>query len=383
MSNSTRRSSLILQKDGMVMVRGDSTRRIERVKTEFAAKYVLGAHTLGTGAFAEVKLGMNKSTRERVAIKKMSKKRMKKRDFSKIKREIEILRALDHNNIVQIYDAFSDPDYYYIVMEYAPNGDLFSAIVDDDEEFSEDNARKMVEKLAQALKYCKDNGVIHRDVKPENILLCDNGELKLADFNLSKKISLDDVHFSLLETECGTPNYVAPEVLQHKAYDYKCDIWSLGVIAFLLLSGGYLPFFPDNERAYDAKLQLLNKVRKGSWTFYPEEEWLKISEEGKDLVAKMMCANPEQRITYEEILAHSWLNPKKPEEADSEIMKLSNMKSFINTSSFTKLKQKIDTLKTENRFKTVSTVYEAVNTFYEIMTPAMSMTSDSLMEIDI
>lgn len=133
-------------------------------KSAFDEKYILGTQTLGKGSFAEVKLGVRKISGEKVAIKLINKRKMKHKDFLKVRKEVKILLGLQHENIVQVYDAFSDKHFYYIVMEYAPGGDLFSKIVEAEEDFTESQVRDLLLKMASALKYCKDNGVVSKDI---------------------------------------------------------------------------------------------------------------------------------------------------------------------------------------------------------------------------
>lgn len=170
-------------------------------------------------------------------------------------------------------------------------------------------------------------------------------------------MSVDDVLFNVLETECGTPSYVAPEVLSHGPYDYKCDIWSLGVIAFILLSGGFLPFFPDDETSPQAQDELLRKVQKGTWSFKPDKAWVNVSDGAKDLVRHMLKKNPVERITYEDLLDHSWMNPGK----------LGAQDSIIDRTTLTKMKTRIDDIKARQLIRTANLIYKAAEVFQAYM----------------
>lgn len=341
--------------------------KTSKARADFNKKYQLAPQILGRGSYAEVRLAVNRESGEQVAVKMINKKKMKFRDFDKVKREIKILSELKHVNIVQILDAFSDKNFYYIVMEYASAGDLFSKIVENDEDMSEKEIKEIVRKLSSALKYCKDHGVVHRDLKPENILITSANEIKLADFNLSKKVSTEAVKFSVLETECGTPNYVAPEVLSQDKYDYKCDIWSLGIITFVLLSGGYLPFFPDDEESFRAKTDLLEKVKEGKWDFVPEHAWKNVSNSAKDLLTKMLVKDPQDRITYEAILTHEWLNP------DIGSARLGH----INYKSLALMRSKVFRLKAMQRLDTAHVVFNAVKHLESLMIPPQSQIANT------
>jgi len=313
-------------------------------------------HVLGSGSYAEVRKARVKKTNEEVAVKIIDKTNLSARELKGLSKEVTILRSLRHKNVVRFYDSYEEPDVLYVVMEYVSGGELFHKIVSDDKEFTEDDARKIIRTLAEALKHCKDRGVIHRDIKPQNLLLTreeEGGELKLADFNLSIQIDPEAVNFSILQTMCGTPNYVAPEILSQKPYDYKCDIWSLGVICYLLLSGGYLPFFVEEE-GEEGKDLLLQKVRRGRWSFYPAEAWQHVSEDGKDFLLHVMERHPEKRYDYETLLAHPWLKSES-----------NYAREPINVKDFQASHYKRQMLCT-------STVKEAVKYFHKLMgdTPA-------------
>lgn len=275
--------------------------------TAFEQEYTLSSTQLGKGAYAEVRLAHSRKTSKTVAVKIIKKETMSEKEVKKIRQEVTILKALHHKNIVRVYDSFEQEKEFLIVMEYIKGGELFTKIVDEEVQFTEEKTRKIVKTLAEALRHCKDRGVVHRDLKPENILLTSDGDdfdIKIVDFNLGKKLDPEVVTFDILETMCGTPNYVAPEVLSKKPYGFKCDIWSLGVISFLLLSGGYLPFFV-NPRT-EGREELLAKVREGRWKFTPERAWTNVSPMAKDFLSKILRRDPEARLGYEQLLVHPW-----------------------------------------------------------------------------
>eukprot|EP00924_Labyrinthula_sp_SR-Ha-C_P007206 maker-scaffold_8-snap-gene-12.55-mRNA-1 protein AED:0.01 eAED:0.01 QI:347/1/1/1/1/1/2/250/373 len=273
----------------------------------FNKQYILTDKVLGAGSYAEVRLGRDRKSNAVVAVKIIDKTELSEREKKGLHKEVDILKSLNHQNVVRFYDYFEEENVMYICMEYCSGGELYEKVVRKD--YTEGDVQRIIRKLALGLKYCKEKGVIHRDLKPQNLLLTetgDKGELKLADFNLSIKIDKDQAEFSLLQTMCGTPNYVSPEVLSQKPYSYKCDIWSLGVIAYLLLSGGHLPFHVDEEGELGKNL-LLEKVRQGRWGFFPEESWRSVSDEAKDFLKRVMQPRPERRANYDQILNHVWL----------------------------------------------------------------------------
>ena len=269
-------------------------------KGSFESKYRMANVVLGEGAYGKVVLAETLHGQEKVAVKLLKKSEMKEKDFSKMHKEVNILKSLNHPNVVRVYDFYDSEENFMIVMEFCDGGELFKKLVSEDQQYTEAKSREIILLLISALQHCNKHGVVHRDIKPENILLTNDGTIKLADFNLSKQIDPDNVDFKLLETMCGTPNYVAPEVISGRPYDFKCDIWSLGVISFLLLSGGYLPFFvgPDQD-----KDDLLRKVKKGVWGFTPESAWEDVSENAKEVVSNMLKKRPSKRLNYEQLLA--------------------------------------------------------------------------------
>ncbi|GAA0159980.1 non-receptor serine/threonine protein kinase [Lithospermum erythrorhizon] len=207
-------------------------------------RYELG-RTLGEGTFAKVKFAKNVETAEHVAIKILDKdKVLKHKMIAQIKREISTMKIIRHPNVIRMYEVMASKTKIYIVMEFVTGGELFDKIAAIGR-LKEDEARKYFQQLINAVDFCHSRGVCHRDLKPENLLLDGNGNLKVSDFGLSalpQQVRED----GLLHTTCGTPNYVAPEVVSNKGYDgAKADLWSCGVILFVLMAG-YLPFEDSN-----------------------------------------------------------------------------------------------------------------------------------------
>lgn len=275
----------------------------------FCKEYILTSVVLGTGSYAEVRMAKKKKTNETVAVKIVDKTNLTSREVRGLQKEVEILKTVNHKNVVKLYDYYEEEQIMYVVMEYVGGGELFDRVVKNDPPFSENDVRRIIKTLADALHHCKQHGIIHRDIKPQNLLLTAEefgGELKLADFNLSIQLDPESIEFNVVQTMCGTPNYVAPEVLSGKPYDFKCDIWSLGVICFVVLSGGCLPFFVEEDGEI-GKQKLLRKVRKGKWGFYPRDAWESVSDDAKDFLRKVMERHPEKRIDYQGIMEHPWI----------------------------------------------------------------------------
>ncbi|KAJ3206836.1 hypothetical protein HDU67_007904 [Dinochytrium kinnereticum] len=212
--------------------------------------------TIGQGTYGKVKLGFNKSTNEKVAIKVIEKAQIQSpKQVARLQREIRFLKLLYHPHIVKVYDVIETDDFIYIVMEYAAGGELFDYIVAN-KRVKENEAREFFRMVLSAVDYCHKNAVIHRDLKPENLLLDDRKSIKIIDFGFGNNFTMD----GLLDTFCGSPFYAAPEMILGKKYEGpEVDMWSLGVILFALLCG-HLPF--DDE---DMK-ELYKKIASGSYT---------------------------------------------------------------------------------------------------------------------
>ena len=255
-------------------------------------KYELG-RLLGCGAFAKVYHARNIRTGQSVAIKAICKKKIVGSNLmANVKREISIMRRLQHPHIVKLYEVLATKTKIYCVMEFVKGGELFAKVAKG--RFSEDLSRRYFQQLISAVGYCHSRGVFHRDLKPENLLVDENGCLKVSDFGLS---ALTDQirHDGLLHTLCGTPAYVAPEILTKKGYDgAKVDVWSCGVILFVL-NAGYLPFNDPNLMA------MYKKIYKGEFRC---PKWM--SPDLKRFLSRLLDTNPNTRITVDEILQDPW-----------------------------------------------------------------------------
>ncbi|GAB4850589.1 CBL-interacting serine/threonine-protein kinase 25 [Ancistrocladus abbreviatus] len=255
-------------------------------------KYEMG-RLLGQGTFAKVYYGKNITTHESVAIKVVSKEQVRKACMmEQIKREISVMRLVRHPNVVELKEVMATRGRIYFVMEYVKGGELFAKVSRG--KLKEDLARKYFQQLISAVDFCHSRGVYHRDLKPENLLLDEEENLKVSDFGLSalpEQLRQD----GLLHTQCGTPAYVAPEVLRKKGYDgAKADIWSCGVILFALLSG-FLPFQDENL------MRMYRKIFKAEFEFPP---W--ITADAKRLISKLLVVDPDKRISISRIMEYPW-----------------------------------------------------------------------------
>eukprot|EP00186_Timspurckia_oligopyrenoides_P000411 CAMPEP_0182443134 /NCGR_PEP_ID=MMETSP1172-20130603/1941_1 /TAXON_ID=708627 /ORGANISM="Timspurckia oligopyrenoides, Strain CCMP3278" /LENGTH=464 /DNA_ID=CAMNT_0024638301 /DNA_START=174 /DNA_END=1568 /DNA_ORIENTATION=- len=260
--------------------------------------YKVGA-VIGSGSFSCVRLGASLDTRDirKYAVKVIDKKRLRG-SFHCMDREIEILRSVQHNNIVQVFDIFETDKRLMIVLEYCPDGDLFEKLRQRST-LSEYQAIHVFRQLFSALSYLHCRGIVHRDIKPANFLCADSLEtVKLSDFGLSRTLETTDD--ALMTSVVGTPAFVAPEVIGKLPHDEKVDIWGMGVSLYLLLSG-CLPFDGTNRD------QLYNKIQSGEVEFHGNF-WESISFEAKDLIQNLLAKNPKDRISASQALKHPWFN---------------------------------------------------------------------------
>ena len=253
---------------------------------------------LGNGKFGLVKLGINKQTKEKVAIKIMNKKKMDTSDIELMRTEIEILKICQHPNIIRLYDIFENIDYIYIIMEYCPGGDLFSYLEKRKFHIPEERAAVIMNKMCEAVFYFQSYfGVIHRDLKPENVLMTsegDDGDIRILDFGLSK--------ISTPNEKCiepyGTLTYCAPEIILDEPYNKEVDMWSLGVMTYLMVSGR-LPFNAEDE----------NKIARQIAFSEPDFEndcWKKISKECVKFIKRLLEKDPKRRMVIADALKHEW-----------------------------------------------------------------------------
>ncbi|KAL7152194.1 hypothetical protein ABFS83_04G080500 [Erythranthe nasuta] len=267
-------------------------------------KYEIGK-LLGSGAFAKVYHARDMATGQSVAIKVIQKTRLNNDAnlIAAIKREVSIMSRLRHPHIVKIYEVLATRTKIYIVLEFVRGGELFAKVSKG--RFGEAACRKYFQQLVSAVSYCHSRGIYHRDLKPENLLLDENGDLKVSDFGLSAVLTDQVQPDGLLHTLCGTPAYVAPEILTKRGYDgAKIDVWSCGVILFVL-SAGYLPFSDTNL------MNMYKKIYKGEFRC---PNWM--SSGLKRFLSRLLDTNPSTRITIDEIKRDPWFR-KSYREIDS------------------------------------------------------------------
>ncbi|KAK2430093.1 CBL-interacting serine/threonine-protein kinase 8 [Trifolium repens] len=254
-------------------------------------KYEIG-RTIGEGTFAKVKFAQNTETGESVAMKILDRSTIIKHKMAdQIKREISIMKLVRHPYVVRLHEVLASRTKIYIILEFITGGELFDKIVHHGR-LSEAEARRYFQQLIDGVDYCHSKGVYHRDLKPENLLLDSLGNMKISDFGLS---ALPEQGVSMLRTTCGTPNYVAPEVLSHKGYKgAPADVWSCGVILYVLIAG-YLPFDELDLTT------LYSKIDKADFSC---PAWFPVG--AKSLIQRILDPNPENRITIEQIRSDEW-----------------------------------------------------------------------------
>lgn len=239
---------------------------------------------LGEGAFGQVRVAQNRDSGAKRAVKMLTKATMDDDEKRMLFNEINILKEIDHPNIVKMYEYFEDDKRFYIVTELCKGGELFDEIIARGK-FGEKDAAVLIKQVLGCINYCHQNNIVHRDLKPENILLEQNKEfdqIKIIDFGTS--LVYDPGSSSKLSEKLGTPYYIAPEVLG-ESYGSKCDIWGIGVITYVVLSGRP----PFNGKDDD---EIMRAVRKGKFDF-GHQVWNNVSQQAKDFIGKLLTKDPE------------------------------------------------------------------------------------------
>ena len=265
---------------------------------------------IGEGVSAKVYKVKEKSTGEIKALKQVEKSKLP--DVKYFETEIKLLSLLDHPNIVRLFEVFEDDKNFYLIMELCNGGNLVSRMKDN--KYKEKAAAVLMEQIVSAIAYCHEKGICHRDLKPQNVLFCDespNSPVKVVDFgigkifdpslaNLQDELKEEKPAFKKMDSQIGTIYFMSPEIIKG-SYNEKCDIWSLGIILYYLLCG-YPPFVGANDS------QLIQSIVESKLTF-PKEDWKNISDSAKDLIKKMLCSE-KKRISAKEIMSHKWMKTK-------------------------------------------------------------------------
>ncbi|XP_012850384.1 PREDICTED: serine/threonine-protein kinase atg1-like isoform X2 [Erythranthe guttata] len=267
--------------------------------------YMVGKQ-IGAGSFSTVWHARHRVHGTEVAIKEIVTARLNPKLHESLKSEIFILKRINHPNIIRLHDMIEESGKIYIVLEYCKGGDLSMYIQQRHGKVSEATAKHFMQQLAEGLKVLRENNLIHRDLKPQNLLLCtndDNSVLKIADFGFARSLQPK----GLAETLCGSPLYMAPEIMQFQKYDAKADLWSVGAILFQLVTGK-TPFTGNNQ------LQLLQNIMRSIELQFPPEA-RNLSPHCTDLCRKLLRRNPVERLTFEEFFNHPYLSDRQPAES--------------------------------------------------------------------
>ena len=302
---------------------------VKKNKAAFYSVYKVENFPLGSGARGEVRLCIHKPSRDRRVVKIISKASLPQEviENESVFEEVNILKELDHPNLPRVFEFFEDEEKFYIVLEFCKGGDLFDRI-SEMKKFTEKQAAKIMSQIFEGINYLHSKGVIHRDIKPENVLLNEESslELKIIDFDTATFFGTEHCKGIF-----GTTLYMAPEVVKGE-YNEKCDLWSCGIIMFILLSGG---------PPYDGTDDEIFKILKSVSIKLEGPMWEKVSLPAKDLLARLIDPNPNTRISASEACMHRWITQHAelvPKEDISSV--LTGIRSFKKT---TKLKEAIHT----------------------------------------
>ena len=312
---------------------------------------------IGGGTFGSVRVAYRRedSKKKLVAVKSISKKHMSQNEIEALIKEVEIISSLDHVNIIDFKETYQDSQYFHIVMELCTGKELFDKLIENGN-LTEKTVCRIIYKILKAILYCHTVGVIHRDIKAENIIFendQEDSEIKIIDFGLSSKYNPKQKMKSIL----GTPYYVAPEVLQGE-YDDKCDVWSIGVLTYVLLTGSP-PFKGKTD------FEIFNSIVSNEVSF-PEEKFKKVSIEAVSFISECLEKNPKLRPNAVTALKHKWFDGLKKETFDTARLSrkvLENMRLLTTPSKFKKLVLAfMVNLCTAEESKKLKEMFEAIDT---------------------
>ncbi|KAM4860245.1 serine/threonine-protein kinase DCLK1 isoform 2-T2 [Thomomys bottae] len=291
-----------------------------QIPATITERYKVG-RTIGDGNFAVVKECVERSTAREYALKIIKKSKCRGKEHM-IQNEVSILRRVKHPNIVLLIEEMDVPTELYLVMELVKGGDLFDAITSTNK-YTERDASGMLYNLASAIKYLHSLNIVHRDIKPENLLVYEHQDgsksLKLGDFGLATIVD------GPLYTVCGTPTYVAPEIIAETGYGLKVDIWAAGVITYILLCG-----FPPFRGSGDDQEVLFDQILMGQVDF-PSPYWDNVSDSAKELITMMLLVNVDQRFSAVQVLEHPWVNDDALPENEHQLSVAGKIKKHFNT----------------------------------------------------
>jgi calcium/calmodulin-dependent protein kinase I len=284
---------------------------------------------------------LSKKTQEVYAAKRVSRKDLHPSDAVALHDEIAALQQVtDCEHIVKLYDVYDEPDFTFLVLECMKGGDLIDRIIEK-RHYTEFDAKEVTRKLIMGVAYCHEKKIANRNLKPENLLLKTGSDtdVKISDFGYAKTVTFPNS----LRTQCGTEGYVAPEILEHRpAYDVQCDMWSLGVIIYIVL-GGYRPFRGEGE-------EVMKQIRYGEYKFH-KRYWSHVSDDAKNLISRMLTVDREKRITAEEALSSSWIEADEDSLGAELSSNMQDMKALRNAKR--KIKGVVNTIIASNKLQNI------------------------------
>jgi len=282
-----------------------SSQCIKLSQTAFSQKYTMqNNHTIGSGAYGKVIKVTRNRDKQLFALKIISKQGRSEQDLKRFQDEIEILAKLRHQNVIRLANWLENEQHIYMVMTLCNGGDVFKRLLQQ-KTFSEKEAAHVIRKVAEGLQHCHEHAIVHRDLKPDNLMYLSSDPLSnvvIIDFGLAACCRQDA---NALKTPCGSVHYAAPELLSSQGYNYKVDLWSLGVIAYMLLSG-FPPFFDPNRN-----LKRLHKLIKRGKFRFTSPHWDHISYYAKDLITHLLVVDPAERFDAKQVLTHKWICKEK------------------------------------------------------------------------
>lgn len=307
---------------------------------------------LGSGNFSIVHVARHKRSETEYAVKCVPRKDLHPSDAVALQDEITALKVLkDCEFIVTLHDVFEEPDTSYVVLERMRGGDLIDRIIEK-AHYTENDAKEVCKNLLEGVQHCHERRIANRNLKPENLLLVSkesDTDVKISDFGYAKKV----LYPNSLRTQCGTEGYVAPEILSHKpAYDTKCDMWSLGVILYIVL-GGYRPFRGTSD-------DVMRQIRYGEYEFH-ERYWGHVSDEAKDLIRAMLTVDPDLRISANDAMNSSWITADSSRLGQTDLK--SNQEELKNFKGKQKLRQVVKMIIATNKLQSLGSQYRAFKDF--------------------
>jgi len=286
----------------MIILDNQKTNQVDFPHYKRVGDYLLG-EKLGEGSFAKVRVGLHVLSREKVAVKIINKEKARKDPYvyKNLRREGRLLQRGHHKHVIGIYDTLETENNYYLITELICGGEMID-MVEGSRGLPESQVRRYITQILSALQHLHRNGLVHRDLKVENLLLDENGDIKIIDFGLSNFMPGYGENAAGdragLATQCGSPAYAAPELLAKRVYGPKVDVWSAGVVTYALLTGR-LPFTVEPFKISS----LYKKMVNGEMNHIPST----LSKSCRDFIHRVLTANPDKRPTVDEIIQHRWL----------------------------------------------------------------------------